>query len=57
MNFKLDTKNKLYVSFYTGADNFLTKETVLGWSNYNGSVRWNKIHTLVGKAFKLAMQS
>ena len=43
MNFKLDAKNKLYISFYTGADNFLTKETGLGWSNYNGSIRWNKI--------------
>ena len=50
MNFKIDSKNKLYVSFYTGADNFLTAESGLGWSNINGSIRWNKIvneHTFV----------
>lgn len=42
-NFKLNTKNKLYLSFYTGSDKFLTSETGLEWSNFNGSVRWNKI--------------
>ncbi len=42
-NFKLNDKSKLYFSFYTGADNFFTAESGLGWSNYNGSIRWNKI--------------
>jgi len=42
-NFKLNDKNKLYFSFYTGADRFLTQTTGLSWTNINGSVRWNNL--------------
>lgn len=43
VNFKVDPKNKLYFSFYTGSDKYLDPKTGLEWGNYNGSVRWNRI--------------
>ncbi|MEN8249336.1 MAG: TonB-dependent receptor [Bacteroidota bacterium] len=42
-NFKINNNNKLYFSFYTGSDQFLTSQTGLGWKNHNGSIRWNHI--------------
>ncbi len=43
LNFELNTKNKLYLSFYTGSDKYLYPNQGLEWANFNGSVRWNKI--------------
>jgi TonB-dependent receptor-like protein/carboxypeptidase-like protein len=42
-NFRLNKKNRLYFSFYTGSDQFLTENDGLGWTNTNGSVRWNNV--------------
>jgi TonB-dependent receptor-like protein/carboxypeptidase-like protein len=54
VNFELANRDKLYFSFYTGADRFLASNSGLGWSNYNGSIRWNKIinqNTFVNTTF------
>ena len=42
-NFKLNKNNRLYFSFYTGSDQFLTDASGLGWTNINGSVRWTNV--------------
>ena len=42
-NFRLNKNNRLYFSFYTGSDQFLTDVSGLGWTNINGSIRWNNV--------------
>ena len=42
-NFRLNKNNKIYFSFYSGSDLFLTESSGLGWKNLNGSVRWNNL--------------
>ncbi len=43
MNFKLNKKNKLFFSFYTGKDTFINKNSGISWSNTTGTVRWNHL--------------
>ena len=43
INFKLNPSNKLYFSFYNGADHFFTNLSGIGWTNLNGSIRWNNL--------------
>ncbi len=43
LNFDLDEKNKLFFSFYTGSDNFLTSNNGIEWSNRTTTLRWNHI--------------
>jgi TonB dependent receptor-like, beta-barrel/CarboxypepD_reg-like domain/TonB-dependent Receptor Plug Domain len=42
-NFRLNKNNRLYFSFYSGSDEFLAENNGLGWTNINGSVRWNNV--------------
>jgi hypothetical protein len=42
-NFKLNKNNRLFLSFYTGSDLFITDDNGLGWTNINGSIRWNNL--------------
>ena len=42
-NFQLNKNNRLYLSFYSGSDQFLDQQSGLGWTNLNGSVRWNRV--------------
>ena len=42
-NFKLNKNNKLYFSLYSSSDLFLTDDSGLGWTNLNGSIRWNNV--------------
>ncbi len=49
INFKLNDNNRLYLSFFTGQDNYsrLTQSSVntfgLSWNNILGTIRWNHI--------------
>lgn len=43
LNFELGNRNKIYFSMYAGSDQFINENSGLGWSNINGSVRWNKV--------------
>ena len=40
-NVRLNSKHRLFMSFYTGSDAFLTTSEGLSWRNLNGSLRWN----------------
>lgn len=43
VNNQINDRNRLFASFYTSADNFLTNITGLGWRNLSGSLRWNHL--------------
>ena len=42
-NFRLNAKNRIYFSSYTGSDNFFTFSNGLSWTNTAGTFRWNHI--------------
>ena len=42
-NFELNDKNKIFFSFYTGSDNYLTTNSGIEWSNLAGSFRWGHV--------------
>ncbi len=42
-NFNINGKNKLFFSFYTGSDNYLTSNNGIEWSNLAGSIRWSHV--------------
>ncbi|MBK7649654.1 MAG: TonB-dependent receptor [Flammeovirgaceae bacterium] len=45
MNFKLNSTNRIFFSFYAGSDNFFSGNNGINWSNRAGTFRWNKILT------------
>ncbi len=49
MNFKLDAKNKIFFSLYTGADNYFNTKNAIAWTNTAGTFRWN--HLIHDKLF------
>jgi hypothetical protein len=42
-NFKLNAKNRVYFSLYTGADNYFTSNNGIAWTNTAVSFRWNHL--------------
>lgn len=42
-NFDLNEKNKIFFSFYTGSDNYLTSNNGIEWSNLAASFRWSHV--------------
>jgi outer membrane receptor for ferrienterochelin and colicin len=58
LNFKINQKNKIYFSFYTGKDNIQYLETGYGtyaikWQNFASTLRWNRLFS--GKLFSNSM--
>lgn len=49
VNYKINTKNHVYLSFYSGHDSFycytLNNQNVLDWGNFTSTLRWNHIFT------------
>ncbi len=43
LNFKLGPKDQLYISSYSGRDNYFVDNSGLEWANITGSARWNHI--------------
>ncbi len=43
MNFRLNRRNRLYFSFYTGSDIFNDANQGISWTNSTGTVRWNHL--------------
>ena len=43
MNFRLDAKNKIFFSIYTGADNYFNTKNAIAWTNTAGTFRWNHL--------------
>ena len=49
LNFKLNPKNNIYLSFYTGSDAYFGNNSGIGWSNSTATLRWN--HLISDKLF------
>ena len=45
VNFKLDSRNKIFFSLYTGADNYFNTSNAIAWTNTAGTFRWNHLVT------------
>ncbi len=45
MNFKLNSKNRIFFSFYTGSDNYFSGNNGISWTNTAGTFRWNHLLT------------
>ena len=45
VNFKLDARNKVFFSFYTGADNYFNTSRGIAWTNTAATFRWNHLIT------------
>lgn len=45
VNFKLDAKNRIFLSIYTGADNYFNTFNAIAWTNTAGTFRWNHLIT------------
>jgi len=43
INFKLDPKNRIFFSFYTGSDNYFSGNNGINWTNTAGTFRWNHL--------------
>lgn len=43
VNFKLNPKNKIFFSLYTGADNYFNTSNAIAWTNTAGTFRWNHL--------------
>lgn len=43
MNFRLSNKNRLYFSFYSGADNYFGRNNGISWSNNAATLQWNHL--------------
>ena len=60
LNFKLNEKNKLYLSTYVGSDRFFEGNDGIEWSNVAGTLRWSHVFnnrlflntTLVGSQYE-----
>ncbi len=42
-NFKINARNKLFFSFYTGEDIFENNNSGISWGNNTGTIRWNHL--------------
>jgi hypothetical protein len=45
MNFKVNAKDRIFFSFYTGSDNYFSGNNGINWANNAGTFRWNHIIT------------
>ncbi|MBL7861260.1 MAG: carboxypeptidase-like regulatory domain-containing protein [Cyclobacteriaceae bacterium] len=45
MNFKLNSKNHAYFSFYTGSDNYFAGNNGIKWTNTAGTIRWTHLYS------------
>jgi len=45
VNFELNPKNRLFLSFYTGSDEFFTNNSGVEWSNRATTLRWTHLFT------------
>jgi hypothetical protein len=49
VNYKINTKNHVYLSFYSGHDSFycytLNNQNELDWGNFTSTLRWNHVFT------------
>ncbi len=43
LNFKINKKNRLFISLYAGKDELLNANRGIGWTNIAGTIRWNKL--------------
>ena len=43
MNFRLNQRNRLYFSFYSGSDIFTDANRGISWTNSTGTIRWNHL--------------
>jgi CarboxypepD_reg-like domain/TonB-dependent Receptor Plug Domain len=43
LNFKLNPKNNMFFSFYTGSDNYFVTNSGIAWANSTGTLRWNHL--------------
>ncbi len=43
VNFKLNSKNKILFSFYSGADNYFNTSSAIAWTNTASTFRWNHL--------------
>ncbi len=43
MNFRFNSKNRMFFSFYTGSDNYFSGNNGISWSNNAGTIRWNHL--------------
>jgi hypothetical protein len=45
INFKLNAKNRVFFSFYSGSDNYFSGNNGINWQNNAATFRWNHILT------------
>lgn len=45
VNFKLNSKNHAYFSFYTGSDNYFADNNGIKWTNTAGTIRWTHLYS------------
>ncbi|MBY0434845.1 MAG: TonB-dependent receptor [Cyclobacteriaceae bacterium] len=65
LNFKIDPRNQVYFSFYSGADNYFNKTSGISWSNAAATARWNHLFnnrlflntTVAGSAYSYSLFS
>ena len=43
MNFKFNSKNRMFFSFYTGSDNYFSGNNGINWNNNAATIRWNHL--------------
>lgn len=43
LNFRLGSKDRLFISTYTGSDNYFESNSGVNWANTTGSFRWNHL--------------
>ncbi len=42
-NFRFNSKNRMFFSFYTGSDHYFSGNNGISWSNNAGTIRWNHL--------------
>ncbi len=45
VNVRINPGNRIFFSFYTGADNYFDTDNGISWSNTAGTLRWNHLFT------------
>jgi hypothetical protein len=43
VNVRINPQNRIFFSFYTGADNYFNEDVGIAWSNTAGTLRWNRL--------------
>lgn len=43
VNFRLNQNNRIFFSFYSGADNYFISDKGIAWSNNAGTMQWNHL--------------